>query len=318
MTANSMGDSLQLLFEASTGTNRQFNSREKSFFLNMGMTDFINKRTFPDGNTKQKGLESDNKRILDLAPLLGTTSDLYFKIRDIGGTNYGDFVRGTYVNGAMRNPDKDADGITDNETTYGTITDAEDMKYGVLVELRDEVLFIVSQNCDLSYGTGTNKQWRYNVRVDNIPNELYNDQIYNSFKQPYFDLVWKKEFGKSLPTSLLSYRNTNEFRSSTAARNSSTTTPLINPDWYFNGTRSRILQLLPGKGWEVEKYNVTYIKKPNEIVVDYVRPDKQVHCELHPQVHYEVIQLALRFAAEAIIPSIQKYQVVDKENKENE
>lgn len=317
MTSNEMGNTFELLYEAATLTNRQFNAREKSLFLNLGVKMFIDTRVFPDMNVKGKGFEADPKRILDLAPLIGTTSDLYFR-------ESGDFVRGTYKNGALRNPDKDVEGITNNQTTYGTVTDAEDMKYGVLVELKDEVLYIVSEDCDLSYGSGANKEWRYNVRVDNIPHSDYINMVYNDLKNPYRDLVWRREYGSALPASIIAAtRNTVEFRSSATPRTHFASPPvgsmvLINTNWYFDGTRKRIVQLIPGKGWDIEKYNVTYIKEPKAIVVDYVRPDKQVNCELHPHVHQEIVELALRKALEATIPAVQKYQVTDKESKEQE
>ena len=317
MTANEMGNTFEVLYEAATLTNRQFNAREKSLFLNLGTKMFVDTRVFPDMNTKGKGFESDSKRILDLVPLLASTTDLYLRER-------GDFVQGTYLNGALRNNDKSVEGITSNQTTYGTVTDADDIKYGVLVELKDEILYIVSENCDLSSGDGNNKEWRYNVRVDNIPHAQYINTVYNDLKNPFKDLVWRREYGQSLPTSLVTAgRNTVDFRSSATPRTYFNITPIgtlvpIASGWYFDGTRKRIVQLIPGSEWKVEKYNIFYIKSPNTIVVDYNRPDKQVNCDLHPHVHQEIVELAVRKAVEASIPAIQKYQVTDKESKEQE
>lgn len=319
MTANEMGDTFSLLYEAATLTNRQFNSREKSLFLNLAQKELLDTRFTPDANSKGKGFESDSKRVLDLTSLV-RSNVLYFKDNN-------DFVRGTYRNGALRNPDKDIEGIltepstdfTGNPSGYGYVGEADDIKYGVLVELQDEVLHVISENCDMSYGDGTNKEWRYNVQVQEMPNDMYNTFIYNGLKQPYLDLVWRREYGSTIPGGIT--RNTNNFRSSKAPRvtaDNTTTSPAINSAWGFNGSRKRIVQLIPGKNWEVEKYNVYYVKKPTDIVVDYNSPNKQIHCELHPHIHPEVIKIAVRMATAAIVPAEQKYQLTDAEARRDE
>ena len=313
MTANNMGNEFMLMYEAATLSNRQFNSREISVFLNIGQKIFMDTRIFPDMNTKGKGFEADAKRILDVAPLLANSMDIYLR-------DNGDFVRGTYKNGALRNSDKDIEGIINNSNSYGTVTDADDIKYATLIELKDEILYIVAENCDLSFGDGTDREWRYNVEVKHTTQAEYMNLVYNDLKNPYLDLVWRMEYGQSLPSSIVvAGRNTSEFRSTLASRtipNESGKT--LNTQWYFDGTRKRIVQLVAGKNWNVEKYSISYIREPREIKVDYNRPDQQVHCELHPHTHREVIEIAVRKACEATIPAIQKYQVSDKETKENE
>lgn len=312
MTANEMGDALSLLYEAATLTNRQFNTREKSLFLNLAQKEFVDSRFTPDANIKGKGFESDPKRTLDLAPLV-KNNVLYFKEAN-------DFVRGTYKNGAKRNPDKSIEGINYVTNTYGTVTDAEDAKYGVLTELDNEILHIISENCDISIGSGTAKEWRYNVKVKEISENMYNDTIYNALQNPYLDLVWRLEFGSTIPGNIT--RNTNNFRSSNAARSivsdSTAITPIINPARKFDDTTKRIVQLIPGLSWDVEKYNVYYVKRPTDIVVDYVAPNKQVGCDLHPHVHMEIVKIAARMATAAIIPAEQKYQITDAEARRTE
>ena len=315
MTANQMGDAVELLYEGAAVTNRQFNSREKSYYLNSAIKRFVDSRMFPDGNIKGKGFEADAKRILDLSPLLSTTTVVYLKENN-------DFVRGTYKNGCLRNNDKDNEGVVDNQNNYGTVSEAEDMKYGVLVELPNDVLYIVSDNCDTTIRSGNQKKWRYNVKVAEIPNNNYIDNVYNSFKNPNFDLVWRREYGSSLPTSLINSRNTNNFRSSNAARSIvndiTTTTPAINVAYKFNGENKRILQLIPAKNWDVAKYNVFYIREPRQVVVDYNNPTNAIDCDLHPHVHQEICELAVSLMVASIIPAQQKYQVTENEVKKSE
>lgn len=314
MTANQMGDAVELLYEGAAVTNRQFNSREKSYYLNSAIKRFVDTRMFPDGNIKGKGFEADAKRILDLSPLLSTTTVVYLKENN-------DFVRGTYKNGCLRNQDKDNEGITNNgsSNTYGTVSEAEDMKYGVLVELPNDVLYIVTENCDTIIGSGTNRKWRYNVKVAEIPNGNYIDNVYNSFKNPNFDLVWRREYGSSVPSSLT--RNTNDFRSSNSARVANDATiisPAINATYDFKGLNKRIVQLIPSKNWDIAKYNVFYIREPRTVVVDYNNPTNAVDCDLHPHVHQEICELAVSLMVASIIPANQKYQVTENEVKKSE
>lgn len=310
LSPNEMGDVFDNLFEAAQLTNRQFTSREKSLYLNLAQTEIINTRFTPDANTKGKGFESDSKRLLDLSSLV-TANVVYLKAN-------GDFVRGTPYNGALRNNDKTEQGISNNETSYGTLSEAEDMKYGVLAELENEVLFIVSENCDISQGSGSAKVWRYNVKIEDITHSNYMNLIYNSLKNPFADLVWRREFGSMIRNIT---RNTNNFRSTNALRVASDTTilnPSINGIWKYDGSNKRIVQLMPGVDWDIEKYNIIYVRRPANIVVDYNNPSNQIYCELHPHIHYEVVQVAVRKAISAIIPAEQKYQVAQNENVHNE
>lgn len=304
MTANQQGNAFVQSFDASTATNIQFTDREKSLYLNLGMKELIDSRMFPDGNTKGKGFESDKKRVLELTSLLSTNADIYLKENN-------DFVRGTYKNGALRNDDKDEEGIIPVIGKYGTVTDADDIRYGVIIELKDDVLYIVSEQCDIARFDGTNP--RYNVRVKGQDNDSYNNMVYNTLKNPDRDLVWRIEFGSSLPTDVAANRTNNpEFRNSNSLRSN----PLpVDNKWFFNGERKRLIQLLPGKGWDIIKYNIKFIKEPKAIVVDYVDPTKQVNCEIHPHFHYDVVQSAVRIAIASMIGAEQKYQVADIESK---
>lgn len=319
MTANEMHNLFVLLSNASSLTNRNPDDREVSAMLNLGVKEFIDTRFNADSNTKRKGFESSSKREIDLAALCRNRV-LY--LRDIDETgNNGDFIRGTYKNGAVRNTDLDEEGITDSIIGYGTVNDADDAKYCVFAELPDEVLYIISENCDISTLSSNRKMWKYNIPVKPVTHDEYNELIVNTYKQPYGNLVWRKDAGSTIPTynySIPVGKEANpEFRSS--ATNSTRATPkLVSPTWKFDGTRKRIVQLISGKGWEVEKYNLYYIKQPVDITVDRRTPANQVHCELHPSVHSEVVQIAVRLYAATQIPLEQKYQIAQNEEKNNQ
>lgn len=321
MRANQMGDAIKVLLESGGITNKVLNSRELSLFINMAITEFVNTRVFNNRNIRGEGIEDSNKRILDIAPLFANRTGVYMKKRVVSNTTYGDFVRGTYVNGALRTNDLDTElsnSVPGGDYDTAILTDAEDAKYGVLVELPDEVLFIISQNCDISMGSDINKVWRNNVTVKHIKHEEYNEMIWNSYRTPYTDLVWCTEFGNSLPLQVVtSGRNTVEFRSSASSRTNPSQT-LLTPEYKFDGTQSRILQLIPPKGFEIEKYNVYYVRKPVEVLIDYTLPSNQVDCDLHPSVHSEIVQIAARIAIASLIPTQQKYQIAQVEAKTNE
>lgn len=60
------------------------------------------------------------------------------------------------------------------------------------------------------------------------------------------------------------------------------------------------------------------MKRPQDITVDYQNPLNQKDCELHPHVHIEIVEIAVRKAIAALIPAQQKYQVQQNENVHNE
>ena len=311
MTANEQRDLFVLLSNMSSLTNRQPDDREVSALLNLAMKEFIDMRVSPDNNSKKKGFEADGIRRLELGSLV-TSNVLYFKDRV---DTFGDFVRGTYYNGALRNPDLDEESTINNQVGYGTITDADDKRYGVFVEWLDEVLYVITENCDISTGDGNNKTWKRNIPVKPITHDEYNEFITNGYKQPYGNLVWRRDSGNLVPTYNLA--SSPEFRSS--ATPSSRTTPIrVASQWAFDGSRKHVIQLIPGKSWEIEKYNMYYVKQPKRIVVDVKTPRNQVNCELHDSVHSEIVQIAVRLYSAASVPLEQKYQIAQNEEKQNE
>lgn len=300
MTANAMGDKMILKLQSFGYNLINFDDRERSEMLNDGMLEFIKERTLPLSNVKRKGIEADTKRRLDLSALI--TSQVEYK-RNPDGRD-GDFMLGTADNGALKTPDKDYQ--------YSSGGDYVETDYGVFVKVPDEVLFPLSEFCS----TSRNGIIKEQVPIEVISYEEYVSNIHNTFKSPYYNKAWRMDWGSyttgSTATEGVSSKYTNTSLTGFTGVNADGSGNNITIDTH------RSSMLIPGKDWVIEKYRMSYIKRPSNIVVDTISPINQKHCELHPSVHDEIVDKAVQLAIESRIPAEGKYQVAEKENVENQ
>lgn len=305
MDANTMGDVLLYKLRDSNYSLISFDDREKSLVLNMAMDQFIMDRVVADLNVKQKGFEFDTKRKLDLTGLI-TAHTAFKRSYTVNNILTGDFMFGTEDNGAKRAPDRDYQ----MEAIQLTGTTGVTSNYGVFCRIPDECLFIISESCDTSKQT----QLKLGVPVEEVSYERYNANINNSHRSPYYNKVWRLEYGSYTPggTDDISVKFTNGVLTGFTGLNASGNGEDISITTY------RAAMLIPGKDWQIDKWHVNYIKRPSRILVDTITPANQSNCELHPAVHDEIIEIAVRLAIAAKIPEMQKYQVADKEQKETE
>lgn len=295
MTANEMGDKVILKLQSSGFNLINFDDRERSELLTEGMYELINERFIPDMNVKRKGFEMDIKRRLDLSGLI--TSHTEFK------REQGDFMQGTADNGALKTPDKDYQS--------SSLGDEVETDYGVFFSIPNEALYIISESADTKQGNSLRK----GVPVEAISYEEYAANIHNNYKNPYYNKVWRLDWG--------SYTTAGTNDSDVSVKfNGNQLTGFSGFDTYNGSAKTidteRSGMLIPGKDWIIEKYRMHYVKRPRAIVVDTISPLNQVRCELHEHLHKEVVDKAVQLAIESRIPDQAKYQVAEKNNIENQ
>lgn len=84
-----------------------------------------------------------------------------------------------------------------------------------------------------------------------------------------------------------------------------------------NSTRTpRRCMLLTDEFTEIKRYYLSYIRQPNDIVVDIINPENQRHCELNEEIQLDIIRGAVQLALGSI--ASEKYQVALTENSLNE
>ena len=300
MQANEMRSNFLLQYEGAQLANRTFNDREISAFLNKAQSEIIKRRFSFDKNSKGKGFEADNIRRAELAGVI--TAHKAFK-----RTN-NDFMIGTEDNGALRTPDLDSQLPSTDQ-------------YGVFCRIPDEVLYIILESCSVKQGNCIVN----NVPVQEITYGVYMNGITNYFKRPYKNLVWAMDWG----TYTTSGSNGNEISTKFGDTNvvpGATPSDLTGfkgkstldgvTDVLIRTNRSRLL--IPGKDWEIDKYNLHYIKEPSSIVVDILTPSQQRHCELASFMHQEIIDYAIKLAAASIAPEQNKYEINTIESSQDE
>jgi len=296
MEANGMRARFNLGFEASRLSNRTFNDREIQDFLNRAQLELTKERAAPWKNRPQLGFGQHPIRNAELAGLITATQSVP---RD-------NFILGTPLNGALKGPDLDN-------------ADQEEDIYGVFVGIPNEVLYPIIETCETLKGT-INKT---NTPIKEITLQEYQSGIYDSYAQPYDNLVWSMDWGSytaAVPDTHVigngGYTDSDkEFSSSGTGFNMQG----INQDGdtvVINTNRSKYL--LPGKGWKITKYVIFYIKKPRDIHIDIQTPGLQIHCELPDFIHQDIVDKAVKLASAAIIPEQGKYQVNQLESKEDE
>jgi len=294
-----MGQELVRKLKSSNYSLLNLDDREKSVVLNHAQDEFVTRRTIADANTKQKGVGIDTKRDLDLSSIISSTY-LFEKAN-------GDFIEGNENNGAFRTPDLDYQELEEGYTVELGETyeyDASISRYGVMCNYPNEALYILSEHATISRGM----EIRTNVPVKRIPLEKYMSDINNIYENPGKHTVWRIETGNFTPASAINGFTSLAPKGGVIAGDTATTSL----------STSRINHLIPGKDFIVESYRMSYVKRPRRIVVDTIYPAGKVDCELHPAVHDEIVDIAVSLVIQASIPELQKYQIADKEKREDE
>ncbi len=289
MDANSMKKIFTLKVEAGgLGKTRKFNDREVSDLLNMAQEEFVMNRFTPDANVKRKGFDADAKRRIDLSGLLTARTE-YLSAADV-------IMQGDATNGALRTPD------ADHQASAGGSYVATD--WGCFVEIPDEAVFIVSATADITDSVDDYE----NIPVEFISYDQYSDWVRDPYKQPYHSLLWAMQWGDYTVAASSTSTST---KGMTGVSIEDGTTPV-------SFTANRAHMLIPGKDFTVKKYQIHYVKLPTAVKVDVVVPANKVDCELPAHTHQEIIDIAVRMASAAQVPMEQRYNISDKESKENE
>lgn len=316
MTANEMKDYFNLKTDGAVFKERTFNDREVSAFLTLAEREFVKSRFDALKNRTGRGFETASSliqsdvRLAELAAVLSASTTFKRSLHD--------FMRGTESNGAYRTPDLDA-------------APDDVQAWGVFCRIPDEALYIVSESAEITKGVHRAP----NIPVRPINPMLYNDLIYDSFKNPSFDTVWGLDHGSyttsynldvnadGTPNAALE-TSTKYGDTRVDALATSTTLTGFKGHSAYDGTTpvqittQRSKQLVAGKGWDVDKYVIHYIKTPRNIVVNTRVPALQQNSELASAFHEEIIDIAVKLATAAVIPAEAKYQVADKEQAQDQ
>ena len=283
-SANQMAADFNLRKSGAGFANRDFNDREISKFLSQGQTELVLYKLDPFKNRTQRGFK-DSVRQNEIGSML--SSHVTFKVENH------DFMMGTSTNGAKRTPDLDAQ--------LNTVE-----RYGVFVNLPDEVLMPIegASYCTIS----KNNRITEMVPAVEIDMASYNKFILDPYKNPDYDSVWVIPNGSFTPST---GSNNPSVKGITGVSSYDKITPVT-----LDTLRSQ--QLIPGNGFTVKEYTLSYVKLPAAIVVNARNPEISVDCELPSFLHDEIVTRALRIAAQTEIPAEGEYQVMEKESRETE
>jgi len=285
-----------------------FDDRERSILLNEAMDELIMERYLSDSNIKRKGFEADVKRRLDLSGLI--TSHVVFNRKRIDALGNwiqggGDFMVGNGSNGGLETPDLDEQGMSNGNQV--------ESKYGIHVRIPDECLFIIADTCSTSKGEDKKRT----VPVEVVTHEEYYAKIHNIYQNPYYNKVWRVDNGSYTPSGIIQGVETStKFTGGVLTGFTGINADGSNLPININTYRSAIL--VPGKDWTVESYYIKYIKRPSRIRVDTITPGNQRNCELHPAIHTEIVDKAVYKAISSRLAEQSKFQVADKDVKENQ
>lgn len=300
MDGNTMGQEVVRKLKSSNYSLLNLDDREKSRVLNAAQDQFTIRRATADLNVKRKGIGIDSKRDLDLSSILSATSTMK---RVVSG-NVGSFIFGSEANGGFRTPDMDYQELESHQDYSGNQS-----AFGILVPYPDEALIILSEQVALSKGN----EYRSRVPVKRVTMEEYNESIDNTYKNPGYDVVWRIEDGNfDIATHANGFNSTRSLSAKRMGTNADGISGITSIDTI------RINHLIPGKDYTIESYTMRYIKRPRRIKVDTLYPAGQVSCELHPMVHDEIVDIAVLMIIQSSIPEMQKYQIADKEVREDE
>jgi hypothetical protein len=259
------------------------NDREISYYVTAAQRALAKKRIDALKNRTQRGFREAIRRD-EVGSLLSAHTT--FKRSEHA------FMKGDDTNGALKTPDLDKVGSVGVEA------------YGCFVNIPDEVMYYTVESCTISKGS----QLLKNVPVQNIDVSLYNEYIYDVYKQPYDQLVWGIDWGSWTPST---DANTSSVKGVTGVSTYDEDTEVT-----LETTRSKML--IPGNGCVVEEYQLFYIKFPDEVVINVRNPANAKELQLPEHMHDEIIDLAVLLSIPSEVPIASRYNVVDKEVKEAE
>lgn len=358
MDANGMFHRANLIYEGGKLFNRTFNTREWSDFFNLAQTALLKERYAAWKNRPQMGYGANEVRDSELAGLQSGTKRInrtkFIKgTMDNGALPNPDRDASVVLNGNEATYPSDIFGVfapLPDECVYPTyeyvalvdssnnvswnipvknvtrdqyyrgIYDKYAQPYNDLVWSMDWGTFTTSE-FDATSGvftpsakdysqtgsgtnmTGTNMQ--FTAQIDTTTTSVLNNQYYVSSGSVTYNGT------EYTAGSWFTAIDASEITITTAILFQYTPTTVN-----INTIRSKYL--LQPKDYQVLEYAVQYIKLPRDIVVNLVTPANQVSCELAPFLHEEIVQKAVKIAAQSIIPEPNKYQVNQMEDTINE
>ena len=303
MDANKMGQLFDLLIEAGRLSNRKFNDREKESFLNKAQDEVIKERYAKWKN--RAGLGYGDHPIRD-AELAGLATGTHKIPRE-------NFILGTEDNGALYGPDLDK-------------ADQPEDQFGVFIPIPNECMYVTAERAETIKDTIV----KHNTEVNKITYEDYVSGIYNAHLKPYANLVWSMDWGsyttaESDNSGTFGIGSTKDFSDTDSGFNmrgynylNAPILPTHDPNLFIEINTDRAFYVIPGKGWKVTGYVIRYIKLPADIHIDLQTPGLQVNSQLPDFLHTDVVDKAVELAAASQIPDPNKYQVADKESKEDQ
>lgn len=301
MEANKMRHEFNLRLGSAFNSNKTFDDREITSFLNKAQHEYVQNRIAPWKNRPQLGIGDHEIRNSELAGLLTSTQAIPREKHIIG----------TIDNGALYGPDLDNGGTTQEED-----------RFGVFVGIPDEVLYVVSERVETLRGTIVKR----NGKVKKVTKREYDQDIFNNYNNPGDNLTWSMDWG----SYTVSTTDTNGgFNNSEKSYSDEGTgfnmkgknylyklDPIAANEITINTMRS--VYLIPGHGWKITKYTIHYVKEPADIHIDVETPSLQKHCQLPNFTHSDIVDLAVKLASAALVPEQSKYQANQLESKEDE
>jgi len=142
----------------------------------------------------------------------------------------------------------------------------------VIFPIPNDILYIVNDTGDILI----NKTLYRNIPIKNINEDNINDIIRNPFMKPDITVLYRE-------SQTLQNIEDNELN------------------------LYRTVKLFIPENSEFKRWNVTFIKRPLNIVVDIFNPDNQINCELDDLVHNDIVFKAVELALGAI--GSEKFQI---------
>lgn len=166
---------------------------------------------------------------------------------------------------------------------YANLWEAGYFPHTHIIELPDDFMYHSMDAVDIFY----NGNKRYNIRVKSV-NEDNVAEIYdNVFVKPDKRTVYRMSFNRR-----------NHGRE------------------LIDNRTSRRCMILTDENTILRRYYLSYIRQPNDIVVDILEPSNQRHCELNESFHLSIVRRAVQSALGSI--GSEKYQVSLNEKALNE
>lgn len=292
MEANTMRQEFILRFGSAMNSNKVFDDREITSFLNKAQREYTHTRLAPWKNRPQLGLGDHPIRDAELAGLLTASESIKREYHLLGNED----------NGALRGPDLDN-------------IDQPQEQFGVFAPIPNECLYIVSERVK-TIKDGIVKP---NGKVLKKTPMQYDDEIFNLYNNPGDNLTWSMDWGSYTISTYDGdggFVNSSKTNSDTGIGNNMSGFNYLDQPVTINTDRS--VYLIPGKGWKIEEYTIRYVKEPEDMHVDVQSPQLQIHCQLPSHTHSEIVDLAVKLASAAVVPEQSKYQVNQIESKEDE